>query len=251
MKAFIEQFGVTIISVIIGIIIFATLSALLLSYQKSNLINTDKPQRDINQIRLEAKPLLIMKSLIWPKGKPLEPMQGVYADDGVGNDITDRVQVYGAELIDVNVEGLYYLDYYVENGKGLMDTVNRLIVIEDINNLGEIHTENLNDDMIVSGNLEVYGWAVSTDKNAIVQISVDDNIVVAAAERYENEDIKLLLESNYFPYLTVDTNSLPGYSASVDVSIYADDRIHLLTLSLISGKGDEIVSHEVTFRVVN
>lgn len=108
-----------------------------------------------------------MKSLIWPKGKPLELMQEVYADDGEGNDITDKVKVYGAELIDINVEGLYWIDYYVENGKGLMDTVNRLIVIEDINNLGDIHVESLSNGMTVSESLNVYGWAVSTDTQAI------------------------------------------------------------------------------------
>ena len=251
MKAIIEQYGVTIISVIIGIVIFIGLSALLLFYQRSNVLNSTQKQREINEIRLESKPLLVMKSLIWPKGKPLELMQGVYADDGEGNDITDKVKVYGAELIDINVEGLYWIDYYVENGKGLMDTVNRLIVIEDINNLGDIHVESLSDGMTVSESLNVYGWAVSTDTQAIVQISIDDNIVVEAAERHENEDIAHLLESNHFPYITVDTNPLPGYSSSIDVSTYSDNRVHLLTLSLMSGKGDEIMSREFTFKVEN
>ena len=249
MKTFIEEHGTVLLLIVVGIIIFAIMSNLLLIYQSSNTIQTTKPQPEINLIRSDPKPTLVMTALIIPKGSELDPLQEVYADDGLGNVITDQVRVYGVENVNVHQEGIYYLDYYVENQNGLMDYAQRTVIVEDINDQGELYVEGLSENMELSSVLQIQGWAVSTDESAQIQVFVDDQLVAENLQRSENEDIRNMLESGYFERISVFTNPTPSFNGTLDMSKYQDNHIHLLCIALVSGKGDRITEKEFTFKV--
>ena len=251
MKTFIEEHGIVLLLVVIGIIIFVIMSNLLLIYQSSDTVQTTKAQPEINLIWSDPKPTLVMAALIIPKGTELDPLQEVYADDGLGNEITDQVRVYGVENVNVHQEGIYYLDYYVENQKGLMDYAQRTVIVEDINDHGELYVEGLTDNMELSSALQIQGWAVSTDESAQVQVFVDDQLIAENLERTENDDIHALLDSGYFASISALTNPMPGFKGELDLSSYQDDHIHLLCIALVSGKGDRIEEKEFTFKVTS
>lgn len=250
MKTFIEEHGTMLLLVVIGIIIFAVMSNLLLIYQSGDTVQTTKAQPEINLIRSDPKPTLVMTALIIPKGAVLDPLQEVYADDGLGNEITNLVRVYGMENVNIHQEGIYYLDYYVENQNGLMDYAQRTVIVEDINDHGELYVEGLYENMELSSVLQIQGWAVSTDESAQVQAFIDDQLIVENLERSENEDIQTLLESGYFENISVSTNPLPSFNGELDLSSYQDDHIHLLCVTLVSGKGARITEKEFTFKVL-
>lgn len=249
MKTFIEEHGTVLLLVVIGIIIFVIMSNLLLIYQSSDTVQVTKAQPEINLIRSDPKPTLVITALIIPKGAELDPLQEVYADDGLGNEITDQVRVYGVENVNVHQEGIYYLDYYVENQNGLMDYAQRTVIVEDINDHGELYVEGLTDNMELSSALQIQGWAVSTDENAQIQVFVDDQLIAENLERSANEDIRTLLESGYFENVSMLTNPTPSFNGELDLSSYQDDHFHLLCIALVSGKGDRIAEKEFTFKV--
>lgn len=227
------------------------MSNLLLIYQSSDTVQTTKAQPEINLIRSDPKPTLVMTALIIPKGAELDPLQEVYADDGLGNEITDQIRVYGVENVNVHQEGIYYLDYYVENQNGLMDYAQRTVIVEDINNHGELYVEGLTDNMELSSTLQIHGWAVSTDELAQVQVFIDDQLIVENLERSANDDIQTLLDSGYFASISALTNPTPGFKGELGLSSYQDDHIHLLCIALVSGKGDRITEKEFTFKVIS
>lgn len=249
MKTFIEEHGTVLLLVVIGILIFTIMSNLLLIYQSSGAIQTTKEQPEINLIRSDPKPALVMTALIVPKGSEIEPLEDVYADDGLGNEITNQVRVYGMENVNVHQEGIYYLDYYVENQNGLMDYAQRTVIVEDINDHGELYVEGLYENMELSSALQIQGWAVSTDESAQIQVFIDDQLVMEDLERSANEDIHTLLESGYFENISMLTNPTPSFNGELDLSSYQDDHIHLLCIALVSGKGDRIEEKEFTFKV--
>lgn len=251
MKTFIEEHGTVLLLVVIGIIIFAIMSNLLLIYQSSDTVQATKAQPEINVIRSDPKPTLVMTALIIPKGAELDPLQEVYADDGLGNEITDQVRVYGMENVNVHQEGIYYLDYYIENQNGLMDYAQRTVIVEDINDHGELYVEGMTENMELSSALQIQGWAVSTDESAQIQVFIDDQLVMEDLERSANEDIQTLLESGYFENISMLTNPTPSFIGELDLSSYQDDHIHLLCIALVSGKGDRIEEKEFTFKVTS
>lgn len=251
MKTFIEEHGTVLLLVVIGILIFAIMSNLLLIYQSSDTVQATKAQPEINLIRSDPKPILVITALIIPKGAELDPLQEVYADDGLGNEITDQVRVYGVENVNVHQEGIYYLDYYVENQNGLMDYAQRTVIVEDINDRGELYVEGMTENMELSSALQIQGWAVSTDESARIQVFVDDQLIAENLERTDNEDIRALLESGYFTNISTLMNPMPGFKGELDLSSYQDDHIHLLCIALVSGKGDRIVEKEFTFKVTS
>lgn len=250
MKTFIEEHGTMLLLVVIGIIIFAVLSNLLLIYQSSDTVQTTKAQPEINLIRSDPKPTLVMTALIIPKGLELDPLEDVYADDGQGNEITDQVRVYGVENVNVHQEGIYYLDYYIENQNGLMDYAQRTVIVEDINDHGELYVEGMTENMELSSALQIQGWAVSTDESARIQVFVDDQLITENFERSKNDDIQTLLDSGYFTNISALTNPMPGFKGVLDLSPYQDDHTHLLCIALVSGKGDRITEKEFTFKVI-
>lgn len=249
MKTFIEEHGTVLLLVVIGILIFAIMSNLLLIYQSSNTIQATKAQPEINLIRSDPKPTLVMAALIIPKGTELDPLQEVYADDGLGNEITDQVRVYGVENVNVHQEGIYYLDYYIENQNGLMDYAQRTVIVEDINDHGELYVEGMTENMELSLALQIQGWAVSTDESAQIQVFIDDQLVMEDLERSANEDIQTLFESGYFENISMLTNPTPSFNGELDLSSYQDDHFHLLCIALVSGKADRITEKEFTFKV--
>ena len=82
----------------------------------------------------------------------------------------------------------------------------------------------------------IQGWAVSTDKNAKVEIKID-NKLIAEADRYKREDIKKEIEN----YGGKESNEAAGYFKTIDLTDIPDGS-HILSIEVRSEKTGEVIS---------
>ena len=96
----------------------------------------------------------------------------------------------------------------------------------------------------VKTTVKVNGWALSEDKDDIIQVQIDGK-TVGNATRYERNDIYSVVPG----YGGKEKNPLPGYDIDLDLS-QIKDGVRKITVNVISGKTQEIlVSQSVNINV--
>ena len=96
----------------------------------------------------------------------------------------------------------------------------------------------------VKTTVKVNGWALSEDKDDIIQIQIDGK-TIGNATRYQRDDIFDVISG----YGGKETNPLPGYNIDIDLSSIKDGN-RKITVNVISAKTQEIlVSQSVNINV--
>ena len=94
--------------------------------------------------------------------------------------------------------------------------------------------------------LYIEGWVMSEDKNATVQILVDNNDVTENIERTERQDVLNAVNG----YGGKDKNVAPGFVGNVNLENYKDG-VHIITLKVSSPKTGELIYEESRRFVLN
>ncbi len=94
--------------------------------------------------------------------------------------------------------------------------------------------------------LYIEGWVMSEDKNATVQILVDNNDVTENIERTERQDVLNAVNG----YGGKDKNVAPGFVGNVNLENYKDG-VHTITLKVSSPKTGELIYEESRRFVLN
>lgn len=98
----------------------------------------------------------------------------------------------------------------------------------------------------VLNEMTISGWAMSTDKTAVVQILVDGNVWVDKANRSTRNDVLKSVKG----YGDSATTPKPGYSSTVDVSGLGVGQ-HKLTVRTLSANQEVLTSEDRTFSIRN
>lgn len=90
----------------------------------------------------------------------------------------------------------------------------------------------------VKNTVKINGWALSEDKDDIIEIRMD-NKIVGQATRYERNDIFKVVSG----YGGKEKNSAPGYNFDLKVSNLKDGK-HTLTVNIVASKTKEIINSQ-------
>ena len=88
-------------------------------------------------------------------------------------------------------------------------------------------------------NLFIRGWIMSEDSNTTVKVYLDNKEITEYVDRHEREDVLTLVPG----YGGRETNSLPGFSATVDLSNYSTG-YHTLTIKAFNHLNEEFNSYD-------
>ena len=87
----------------------------------------------------------------------------------------------------------------------------------------------------VKTTLKVNGWALSEDRDDIIQVKID-NTIIGTATRYQRNDVFSVIAG----YGGKESNPLPGYNIDIDLSKIKDGT-RKVTVNLLSGKTKEVL----------
>ena len=99
---------------------------------------------------------------------------------------------------------------------------------------------NINKD----DNLFIRGWLMSEDSNTTVKIYLDNKEIAESIDRHEREDVLQAISG----YGGRETNTLPGYSTTVNLSNYSTG-YHTLTIKTFNHLGEEFNSYNKTLYI--
>ena len=93
-------------------------------------------------------------------------------------------------------------------------------------------------------NLFIRGWVMSEDRDTTVKLYLDNKEIVEPIDRHEREDVLQAISG----YGGRETNSLPGYSATVDLSNYSTG-YHTLTIKIFNHLNEEFNRYDKTLYI--
>ena len=93
-------------------------------------------------------------------------------------------------------------------------------------------------------NLFIRGWVMSEDRDTTVKLYLDNKEIVEPIDRHEREDVLQAISG----YGGRETNSLPGYSATVDLSNYSTG-YHTLTIKTFNHLNEEFNRYDKTLYI--
>ena len=134
MKTFFEEYGMLVIYFIIALVLVVAVAGF--TYKNTGLQNQMPETRNVSagsniELAEQGLPTLEVKSSVIKRGQPFQPLDYVTkVCDSAGNDLKDRIEVYGLDELDVNKNGSYVITYVVTDSNGLTTRVEASFIVD-------------------------------------------------------------------------------------------------------------------------
>lgn len=134
MKSFLEEYGMMIVYVIIGVFLIGSIA--FFSYNNNDLKDKVLVTKDVKEsgstgFAAQDKPILEVRSSRIRKGTEFNAADYIVkAEDSKGNDLSDKVEIFDQEKVDTAVEGEYTVVYVLKDESQLITKAKALFLVD-------------------------------------------------------------------------------------------------------------------------